>query len=161
MPNTLIHVNIGTNFRHIQHRVACIPPFSLLTSVCCPYNARLFASESGAPGIMGRSARGDEVFRRMYPEEHLRQAGGGSGIGRLPVSQHLHTASMCSPSNSLTLKVAVFWVVTSCCLVVYQRFRSACCLPHEGDGSSKHFRKVCKISTRLHDVTSNKAVIFQ
>jgi hypothetical protein len=118
---------------------ACIPPGSLLTSVCCPSNARLFVSESGATRILGRSARSDEVLPRMYPEKHLRQAGRRSGIGRLPLPQRLHTASMCRTINSLTLKMTVFWVVASCSRVqIHERFNGACCFYHQGDGSSKH-----------------------
>jgi hypothetical protein len=38
------------------------------------------------------------------------------------------------------VKMAVFWVVAPCSLVeVYQRFRSICCLHHQGDdGGSKY-----------------------
>jgi hypothetical protein len=36
--------------------------------------------------------------------------------------------------TALSTKMAVFWVVAPCIMVgVYQRFRSPCCLHHQGD----------------------------
>jgi hypothetical protein len=39
-----------------------------------------------------------------------------------------------SITNTLKIKIAVFWVVAPCSLVeIYQRFRGPCCLHHQGD----------------------------
>jgi hypothetical protein len=31
------------------------------------------------------------------------------------------------------MKMAVFWHIAPCCLVVYRRYRGACCLHHQGE----------------------------
>jgi hypothetical protein len=52
------------------------------------------------------------------------------------------------------MKVAVFKVVVPCRLAeVYQRFRGACCLHHQGD---EHLPNIGKLRSLLHGVTTQK-----
>jgi hypothetical protein len=45
-------------------------------------------------------------------------------------------------------KMAVFWVVASCCLVeVYRRFRDAYCLHHQGDAENTEIHKTTRLNT--------------
>jgi hypothetical protein len=51
---------------------------------------------------------------------------------------------------AVTMKMAVFWVVTSCRLVwVYQCFRVLYCLHHQGDDSSSWWWRQYKMSELL------------
>jgi hypothetical protein len=54
--------------------------------------------------------------------------------------------------TAVSTKMAVFWVVAPCSLVeVYQRFRGACCLHHQGDqGTLKTTRRYNPEDSHLH-----------
>jgi hypothetical protein len=52
--------------------------------------------------------------------------------------------------TSEVMKMAVFWVVAPCSLVeVYQRFRSPCCLHHQGDEEAARVETVRDIGISL------------
>jgi hypothetical protein len=71
-------------------------------------------------------------------------------VYKWPKSLRRYLTNFVIPSNpdvvfsvsSISLKMAVFWVVAPCSLVeVYQRFRGACCLYHQGDYTAQQPRR--------------------
>jgi hypothetical protein len=60
----------------------------------------------------------------------------------------LFVTKLWTKQQLVVLKMAVLWVVAPCSLVgVYQSLKGTCCLHHQCDGGSKHFRNVGKFLT--------------
>jgi hypothetical protein len=61
----------------------------------------------------------------------------------------------CCAVLDLISKMAVSWVVVPCCLVlVYRRFRGACCPHRPDDEGSKHHCNFGKLLAVLHGATT-------